>query len=106
MPEPLHESEASFKSIADWLKQLLLLGCWLFGAETCVGASSEFGLELFDATSGVNELQFACVERMADIANVDAKLFTNAASLKSISATAGYLGLAVIGMDVVFHGVF
>jgi hypothetical protein len=106
LPEPLHESEASFKSIADWLKQLLLLWCWLFGAETCVGASSEFGLELFDASSGVNELQFAGVERMADIANVDAKFFANAASLEGVSATASYFGFAVIGMDVVFHGVF
>ena len=106
MPEPLHESDASFKSVADWLKQLLLLGCWFFGAETGVGTSSEFGLELFDASGGVNELQLAGVERMADIAYVNAKFLTNAAGLEGISATAGYLGLAVIGMDVVFHDVF
>jgi hypothetical protein len=106
LPEPLHESEASFKSIADWLKQLLLLGCWLFGAETCVGASSKLGLELFDASSGVNELQLAGVERVADIANVDAKLFANAAGLEGVSATAGYFGFAVIGMDIVFHDVY
>jgi len=103
LPEPLHESEASFKSIADWLKQLLLLWRWFLGAETCIGTSSEFGLELFDTSGGVNELQFARVERMADIANVNAKLFTNAASLEGVSATAGYFGLAVIGMDIVFH---
>ena len=106
MPEPLHESEASFKSIADWLKQLLLLGCWLFGSETGVGTSSEFGLELFDASGGVNELQFARVERMADIANVDSELFANASGLEGIPATAGNFGLAVIGVNVVFHDVF
>ena len=106
MPEPLHESDASFKSIANWLKQLLLLGCWLFSTETGVGASSEFGLELLDASGGVDELQLAGVKRMANVANVDAKLFANAASLKGVAATAGYFGFTVVGMDAVFHDVF
>lgn len=105
MPEPLHNSEASFKSVANWLAQLLLFGGWLLSAETSVCTGSEFGLELFDASRSVDELQLAGVKRVANIANVDSKLFANAASLKGISATAGYFGFTVIGMDVVFHDV-
>ena len=40
---------------------------------------------------------------MANIANVDTQLFANAASLKGITATAGYFGFTVLGMDVVLH---
>ena len=105
MPEPLHDSETSFKSVANGLAQLLLFGGWLLRTETGVSTSSEFGLELFDASRSVDELQFAGVKRVANIANVDAKLFANAASLKGISATAGYFGFTVIGMDIVFHNV-
>ena len=43
---------------------------------------------------------------MANIAYVDTELFSNAASLKGISTTAGYFGFAVIGMDAVFHDFF
>ena len=105
MPEPLHNSEASFKSVANWLAQLLLFGGWLLSTETSVSTGSEFGLELFDASRSVDELQFAGVKRVANIANVDSKLFANAPSLKGISATAGYFGFTVIGVDVVFHDV-
>ena len=89
--------------VADWLKQLLLFNGWLFGTETSVSTSSEFGLEFFDTASGINELKLACIKRVTNIANVDAQLFSNAASLKGISAAAGYFGFAVIGVDAVFH---
>ena len=106
MPEPLHDSEASFKSIANWLEQLLPFGGWFLGTEASVSTSREFRLELLDASGRVDELQFAGVKRMTNIANVDTKLFANAASLKGISATAGHFGFTVIGMDIVFHDVF
>ncbi len=88
---------------ADWLGPLLFLGGRLFGTKAGVSTSGELGLELFDPTGGIDELQFARVKRVANIANVHAEFFSNAAGLKSIAATAGYFGFAVIGMDAVFH---
>ena len=105
MPEPLHDGGASFKSDAHRLEQLLLFRGWLFGTETCVSTSSEFVLELFNAPCGVYELEFACVKRMANVTNVNAKFFSNASSLERVSATAGNFGFTVIGMDIAFHDV-
>jgi hypothetical protein len=96
-------SASRMESDAGWLEQLLLFGCRLFSTKTCVSPSREFGLELFDTAGGVNELQFACVERMAYIANVDAKFFANAASLEGVAATASDFGFVVVRMDIVFH---
>ena len=104
MPEPLHEGNRfSENPAADWLRQLFLLGGRFLGTKTCIGACSEFGLELFDSSGGIHELELAGVERVADVANVDAELFANAASLERIAATAGYFGFLIVGMDVVFH---
>ena len=98
-------SETLFReSIASWLRQLFLLWSWLFRVlQTCIGSSSKFGLELFDPASGVNELQLACVERMADIANVDSQLFANAFGNETVAATASNLRFDVVGVDLIFH---
>jgi hypothetical protein len=98
-------SETLFReSIASWLRQLFLLWSWLFRVlQTGIGSSSKFGLELFDPASGVNELQLACVERMADIANVDSQLFANAFGNETIAATASNLRFDVVGVDLIFH---
>lgn len=98
-------SETLFReSIASWLRQLFLLWSWLFRVlQTGVGSSSKFGLELFDPASGVNELQLARVERMADIANVDSQLFANAFGNETIAATASNLRFDVVGVDLIFH---
>ena len=106
MPEPLHDGGATFKSDANWLEQLLLFRGWLFGTETCVSTSSEFVLELFNASRSVNELEFARVKRMANITNVNSKLFSDASRLKGIATTAGNFGLLIIGMNAVFHDGF
>ena len=98
-------SETLFReSIASWLRQLFLLWSWLFRVlQTGIGSSSKFGLELFDPASGVNELQLACVERMADIANVDSQLFANAFGNETIAATASDLRFDVVGVNLIFH---
>jgi hypothetical protein len=98
-------SETLFReSIASWLRQLFLLWSWLFWVlQTCVGSSSKFVLELFDPASGVNELQLARVERMADIANVDSQLFANAFGNETIAATASNLRFDVVGVNLFFH---
>ena len=98
-------SETLFReSIASWLRQLFLLWSWLFRVlQTGIGSSSKFGLELFDPASGVNELQLARVERMADIANVDSQLFANAFGNETIAATASDLRFDVVGVNLIFH---
>lgn len=98
-------SETLFReSIASWLRQLFLLWSWLFRVlQTGIGSSSKFGLELFDPASGVNELQLARVEWMADIANVDSQLFANAFGNETIAATASDLRFDVVGVDLIFH---
>ena len=98
-------SETLFReSIASWLRQLFLFWSWLFWVlQTGVGSSSEFVLELFNPACGVNELQLARVERMADIANVDSQLFANAFGNETIAATASNLRFDVVGVDLFFH---
>lgn len=86
------------------MEQLLLLGSRLLGAlQTCVRSGSELVLELLDAAGGVHELQFAGVERVANVANVDFELFARASRLETIPATAGHLSFKILGMDAVFH---
>jgi hypothetical protein len=98
-------SETLFReSIASWLRQLFLLGSWLFCVlQTGISPSSKLGLELFDPASGVNEFQLARVERMADIANVDSQLFANASGNETIATTASNLRFDVVGVDLFFH---
>ena len=43
---------------------------------------------------------------MANVANVHAEFFADAASLESVTTTAGYFGFLVIWVEVVLHGVF
>ena len=68
-----------------------------------VGSGSELVLELLNTTCGVDELEFARIERMANVANVDLQLFTSATGLEAVSTTTGYLGFKVLWMNAVFH---
>jgi|GEM_PF-6359669 len=80
--------------------RLLLVG------QAGVGSGSELVLELLNPACRVNELQFARVERMANIANVDLELFPSATGLKAVPTTTGYLGFKVLWMNAVFHASF
>lgn len=71
-----------------------------------VGSGSELVLELLNPACSVNELQFARVERMANIANVDLELFPSAPGLKAVPTTTSYLGFKVLWMNAVFHASF
>ncbi len=71
-----------------------------------VRSGSELVLELLDPARGVNELEFARVERMANVANVDLQLFSSATGLKTVPTTTGYLGFKVLWMNAVFHASF
>jgi len=82
---------------------LLLRGRLLRRLKTGVGSCSKLVLELFDSACGVDELQLAGVERVADITNVDLEFFSGAASGEAIAATAGHFGFEVLGVDAIFH---
>ena len=86
------------------MEQLLLLGGrFLGGLKACVSPSGELILKLLDSTCGIDELQLASVERVADITNVDLEFFSGAASGEAIAATAGHFGFEVLGVDAIFH---
>ena len=87
------------------MESLLLLGSgFLLGLEARVGTSGELVLELLDPSGGVNELEFARVERMADVANVDLQFGPGAPGDETVPATAGDLGLEIFWLNAVFHG--
>lgn len=58
------------------------------GLETGVSTSGELLLELVNTTGGIDEFQFAGVERMAFAANVNLQLWANASRRERGSATA------------------
>jgi hypothetical protein len=61
--------------------------------------------ELLDATGGVDELLFACEERMAGRANADLDVPAGRAGVVDGPAGAGDRGFGVIGMETGFHGI-
>ena len=75
----------------------------LAALEAGVTSSSKLVLELLDAASRIDELQFAGVERVANVADIDFQFLTRAARDKLIAAAAGDLRFEIFGMDVVFH---
>jgi len=68
-----------------------------------VGSGSELVLELLNPACSVDELQFARVERMANIANVDLEFFASASGGEAITTTARDFGFEVLGVNAVFH---
>ncbi len=71
--------------------------------EAGVGSGSELVLELFDPTCGVNELEFAGVKRVANVANVHLELLAGAPGREAISTSTRDLGFEVFWVDAVFH---
>lgn len=88
------------------MEQLLLLGGRLLVREACVGTGSEFVLEFFNPSCGIDELEFARVERMTNVTNVDLQLFPRATGGKTVATTAGHLGFEIVWMNAVFHDRF
>ena len=89
------------------MDQLLLLGNrLLLVLEASVGAGREFVLKLLDPTGGVDELQLACVKRVANIANVDLHFLAGAPRDEAVAAATGNLGFEILGVDSVFHDSF
>ena len=72
--------------------------------EARVGSCRELVLEFFDSARRVDELQFAGVERVAHVADVDFQLFSGASRGEAVAATAADLRFEILWMDTVFHG--
>jgi hypothetical protein len=94
------------RSPAAMEKLLLLWSRLLLVCKAGVRPGSKLVLELLDPARGVNELEFARVERMANIANVDFQLFSSATGLKAVPTTTTYLSFKVLWMNAVFHASF
>lgn len=89
------------------MDQLLLLGNrLLLVLKASVGAGREFVLKLLDPTGGVDELQLACVKRVANIANVDLHFLAGAPRYEAVATATGNLGFEILGVDSVFHDSF
>jgi hypothetical protein len=87
------------------MNQLLLFGSGFLGVlEARVGSCRELVLEFFDSARRVDELQFAGVERVAHVADVDFQLFSGASRGEAVAATAADLRFEILWMDTVFHG--
>ena len=85
----------------------LLLFLFTFGGRlnTGIGTSGKFALEFFNTTRRVDELQLACIERVAAGTNVDFNLATRASCCETRTTPAGYGCFHVIGMNAFFHDV-
>src|SRR5690348_14510649 len=64
-----------------------------------VTGSGELVLELLDAASRIDELQFARVKGMANAADIDLQLFARATRRELVAAAARNLRREVFGMD-------
>src|SRR5690606_19850289 len=83
----------------------LLLGLGLLASrKTRVACFGELVLEFLNAASGVDELQLACKEGVASVADIDLEFFPGAARDKRIAAAAGNFGFVIIWVGVFFHG--
>ena len=61
-------------------------------------------LEAINTSAGINQFLLAAEERMALRANIDAQFLFDRTGFKGFTTNAAYNGLAVIGMDLLFHG--
>jgi len=61
--------------------------------------------ELVDATSGIDEALLASVERVTNVADLDAELFDRSAGLEGTSATASDLAIVVVRVNLGFHSI-
>ncbi len=82
----------------------LLFGAFLLAPfQAGVTRSGELVLKLFDPSRRVDKLQFAGVERMTEVADVDLQLGTSAARGERVSTTTLHLRVNVIRVNAFFH---
>lgn len=75
---------------ADFLDRCYLCGC--------------AGLELLDASGGIDDLRLARIERMAAVADIDIELVLGRSYGRLIAAYAGNFGCCVVfGMNLFLH---
>ena len=71
--------------------------------EAGVTSGGKLVLELLDPACRIDELQFARVEGVAHVADIDLQLLARAPRDKLVAAAARNLGFVIFGMDAVFH---
>ncbi len=76
----------------------------LLRLKASIASSCKFRLELFDASSGIDVLQLARIERMASRANVDLQFFAYATGHERVATTTSDLGFVVVRVGAFFHG--
>ena len=81
----------------------LRLALLLAGLQAGIGAAGKLRLEFLDTTRRVDVLQLARVERMASAADIDFQLFSRAARLKRVAATAGHGDIKIAGVNIFLH---
>ena len=91
----LHEKQTEFSRIQSVVSTLLPVRRALHAVAL---------LEAVHASAGVNQLLLAGVERMALRADIDAQLLLHGTGLEGLAADAADDRLAVIRMDLLFHG--
>ena len=73
---------------------------WLFSLlKLCSSSSTELISKALDASTGVDELLLAGVERVALVAEVNPQLALGGVGLPGVATGAAYGALHVVGMD-------
>ena len=68
-------------------------------------AHAVLAAELVDATTGIDDLLLARIERMTGGADLDHEVFAERRARREfIAATTGDLDVRIVGMDIGFHG--
>ena len=83
------------------------LGRGFFGGfaffKTCITRFGKFVFKLLNPTGCVEKFQFACVEGMAHITDINLHLFGGAARGEAVSTATFYMGFVIFWMNVAFH---
>lgn len=81
----------------------LFRGLFRTAFQTGVVAAGELVLELLDASRRVDKLEFARVEGVARVADIDVQFFLRAAGGERVATAALDAGFEILGMNVRFH---
>lgn len=88
-----------------WVQQLrLAFGGLLAALKAGITGLRKLALEPLDPARGVNVFQLACIERVADAANIDGQFLDRASRNESAAAAASDGGRNVLGVNPFSHG--
>ncbi len=76
------------------------------GMSLFIGLEVILAFKFIDSSGSVQDLLFAGVKRMADVADIDVHRAFGGAGLKGIATGADHVHLFVFGMDSLFHCIY